>query len=673
MTKRCASRNDAATLLLAILLLFLLQQITLLVESIYMLNLLQTSMDARALCIFFFYAPLFLLFARRPATNGSLFFFLILFVLTSLSAASQSTQWRIFFAGIAVSSCMLFIGMFFSRPEARRVSWAQSLSLAVLLSMIFRAFGSTLDISLTGSSRFLAWLLGLAALILGYYSIKKRTTAADEGFAAVAPNALRRTAAASGFMSCIALLYFVFASPYVMARWTESSYIVIYICAIVVLSFFIIVLSQRTKILLQLRKAMMIIWNALLIACLTLTIVRHSVAFPASSGEAPVIVSAAHAAVDMLVIVTLILFPIIFLNFQVCIENLQINRPSRLALPFTGAALFFSLLIFILIFTNVWGYVGEISRFFRNKFFMPFLLAGLGMIWPIFVLKRARSEGACRVAGKMWISIICLAGFATLVFVIKMERARVSPSPLRDELTILSYNIQQGVDYRGDKNYQKQLELIRRVQPDVICLQESDVARISGGNSDVVRYFAQKLAYHSYYGPKTVTGTFGTAILSRLPLENCRTFFTFSDVDEIGTSVAEINLHGKKIVIFNSHPDGGDAARRNHLEALIDQMSSYEYVIAAGDYNFHENSSYYCLVTEHLRDAWLIRWPDGIGQISWDSTSLGEFAAGDGRVRLQDRIDYIFVSANFNVLDAFYLPVPDSQSDHPAHWATLQF
>ncbi|MBN1466823.1 endonuclease/exonuclease/phosphatase family protein [candidate division KSB1 bacterium] len=662
-------RNDAPTLLFAVLLFFFVQQITLLVESIYMLNLLQTSMDARALCIFFFYAPLFLLFARRPATDGSLFFFLILFVLTSLIAASQSTRWRILFAGIAVSSCLLFIGMFFSRPEAKRVFWAMSLSIAVLLSLIFRAFGLTLDISLSGA-RFLGGLLGLAAIILGYYSIVKGRGADDEGFSVVAQNALRRTAAASGFMSSIALLYFVFASPYVMARWTESSYISIYICAIVILSLFIIALSQRVKILLQPGKAMLIIWNVLLIAGLILTIVRHSIVFPASPEETPVIVSVAPAAVDPLLIVTLILFPIIFLNFQVCIENLLVNRPSRLALPFTGAALFFTLLIFMLIFTNVWGYIGEISLFFRNKFFLPFLLAGLGVMWPMFILKRARSEAAYR-AGKIGISIICLAGLATLVFVIKIERARVSASPHRDELRVLSYNIQQGVDPGGNKNYQKQLHVIRQVQPDVICLQESDVARISGGNSDVVRYFAQKLAYHSYYGPKTVTGTFGTAILSRYPLGNCRTFFTFSDVDEVGTSVAEIHLRGRTVAIFNSHPDGGDAAKWNHVETLIDQMSSYEYIIAAGDYNFHENSPYYARMTDHLQDAWLVRWPDGIGQMSVLSDEFAVPDAQDDKVR-RDRIDYLFIS-KFDVLDSFYLPVPASQSDHPAHWATLQF
>jgi len=56
--------------------------------------------------------------------------------------------------------------------------------------------------------------------------------------------------------------------------------------------------------------------------------------------------------------------------------------------------------------------------------------------------------------------------------------------------------------------------LIRQVSPDLLALQESDTARISLNNNDTVRYYASQLAIISYYGPTTVTGTFGTAILS---------------------------------------------------------------------------------------------------------------------------------------------------------------
>ena len=49
----------------------------------------------------------------------------------------------------------------------------------------------------------------------------------------------------------------------------------------------------------------------------------------------------------------------------------------------------------------------------------------------------------------------------------------------------------------------------------------------------------------------------------------------------------------------------------------------------------------------------------------------GEVSVAGDRITLADRIDHIFVSKSFRVAEAYYLPAPDSQTDHPAHWAVL--
>jgi hypothetical protein len=43
----------------------------------------------------------------------------------------------------------------------------------------------------------------------------------------------------------------------------------------------------------------------------------------------------------------------------------------------------------------------------------------------------------------------------------------------------------------------------------------------------------------------------------------------------------------------------------------------------------------------------------------------------DGRLDMTNRIDHIFVSRNFRVQEAFYIPAPESQTDHPVHWAVV--
>ena len=70
--------------------------------------------------------------------------------------------------------------------------------------------------------------------------------------------------------------------------------------------------------------------------------------------------------------------------------------------------------------------------------------------------------------------------------------------------------------------------LLRTVDADIIGLQECDTARIANGNADIVKYFADRLDLYSYYGPKTVTGTFGIALLSKYPIEDPQTVYLYS-------------------------------------------------------------------------------------------------------------------------------------------------
>ncbi len=124
----------------------------------------------------------------------------------------------------------------------------------------------------------------------------------------------------------------------------------------------------------------------------------------------------------------------------------------------------------------------------------------------------------------------------------------------KDELILMTYNLQHGVDCFGDRSFQQQLAIIKQINPDILCLQESDVAKVSGGNNDIVRYFSDKLNYYSYYGPKSVTGTFGAAILSRFPISNSKSIFTYGDKDEIGTAVCNVLINEDSVLVINNHP-----------------------------------------------------------------------------------------------------------------------
>jgi endonuclease/exonuclease/phosphatase family metal-dependent hydrolase len=222
----------------------------------------------------------------------------------------------------------------------------------------------------------------------------------------------------------------------------------------------------------------------------------------------------------------------------------------------------------------------------------------------------------------------------------------------------MTYNIQQANNADGEKSLDQQLALIRQVDPDVLGLQESDSARISLNNNDIVRYFASKLGYHAYYGPKTVTGTYGTALLSKYPLENPATFFTYSDQDEIGTVQAEVILGDQRVTLFNVHPDGSDQAKMVFAQTLLEWAASHPQVISLGDYNLRSYEEPYKLINSSYKNAWIDVYPSGIGP---DGTDMSG----------ENRIDHIFVTPQMKVSDPVYILPPDSYTDHPVHWATI--
>jgi endonuclease/exonuclease/phosphatase family metal-dependent hydrolase len=228
----------------------------------------------------------------------------------------------------------------------------------------------------------------------------------------------------------------------------------------------------------------------------------------------------------------------------------------------------------------------------------------------------------------------------------------------RSSLVVMTYNIQQATDEFGVKSYDRQLDLIRQVAPDILAFQECDSARISLNNNDYVRYYASKMGYYTYYGPTTISGTYGTAILSKFPLMNPRSVFSYSNQDEIGTAEVEVELGGKRLTVYNVHPDGSDTAMLAFAETLLARSSGKSDVIALGDYNLRENEVAYQMIDEVFTNAWMEVYPTGISDDGVDMSGT-------------KRIDHIFISPHLEVRAPVYLLAPESATDHPAHWAEV--
>jgi endonuclease/exonuclease/phosphatase family metal-dependent hydrolase len=309
-------------------------------------------------------------------------------------------------------------------------------------------------------------------------------------------------------------------------------------------------------------------------------------------------------------------------------------------------------IIFAQVFTTVYDYIPVVGPLFRDKFWLVFLAGGCVLTLPVLLLRKATFDQTEEQGdNKLSLHIGTCMALITLVVVsgILLTTPR-APTPSEPEITtlrVLTYNIQQGYGQDGQISFDEQLALLRRMDPDVIGLQENDTARIANGNNDVVRYFADRLEMHSYYGPSTVAGTFGLALLSRYPIQNPHISYMYSIGEQTATITAQITVGEKIYNVYITHlGNGGPIVQQ---EEVLQLVQGKENVLLMGDFNFRPHTEQYRLTTAMLNEAWLLRRPQTDASQSFDPT---------------DRIDYIFVSPGIQVSEAYYITGP--QSDHPA-------
>lgn len=635
--------------------LFFIQSAGALVESIYILDLMNTTLDAKALGLLFFFTPILLIPFRTKLPKWTVWLIFSLLLLSRGMVPYLNTLGRMIASGIGTGAALLlFPALVASRKKEDSKSYT-GLALAVGLSVLLRTLNYSLDYSLTPAGSWVGWGLGLIfAWALTQLDLEGITSAGarNEGV----------TPAVIGIFLIIALAWFAFSAPAVIARWTEGNYVWI-VLAVGLLSLGMVFLVLWNPGLPdRLPRRWLLIWNLTFTFSLTATILAHRVAFPLTP-DSPAVIARAPAWTQQIPLVLMLLtFPVIFLDLRLFFNTLERTNPSPRALVsgmlMGGAAMI--LLVFMNIFTNVWGYVAPVSTIFRNQFYLPYLLLAGAVTLLTLGQKPVEIEavqGPARRVSFAPVMPLVLIFLGTVIGALRTERVHPGDTN-RTSLVVMTYNIQGANDGFGERSYDRQLALIQKVSPDILALQESDSARISLNNNDYVRYYAGKLGYYAYYGPTTVTGTFGTAILSKYPLQNPRSVFTFSDTDEIGTAEAEVEVNGRLFTIYDVHPNGSDTAMLAFAKSLLERSRDKENVIALGDYNLRDYEEPYQLLAAVYVNAWTSVYPSEVGADGIDMS-------GD------IRIDHIFISRSLNVRNPVYILPPASATDHPVHHAKI--
>ncbi len=641
----------------AILFLCIIQSAGTLVELIYILDLMTSGLDAKVLGVLFFFASLLLLpLSKKNPRLLVWLLFSVLFISRGLTPYLDTTN-RLIASGIAAAvSLTLFLLLITLSPASGRSAPA-GLALSVALSTLLRTLGHGIELSLTPAGGWVGWIIVLLlGLSLVLSDLKPDPSVQQMGG--------KRTVPIFGIYLILTLVYFSVSAPAVIARWTEGNYTLI-VSAVSLFSLAWVWLStHRADFLERISPRLVVVWNLLFTLSLTLTLLAQRVSFPRTLGSAPVVVGTPSILQMVPLGLMLLLFPVLYLDLQIFLQRMEDStQPSHSLVPGILLGSFtLILLVFVNIFSNVWGYIKPISPPLRNTFWLAyFILSALITLLVWLSIRNKPAVERIQTTSHSWIWSVVLAAIflVTLFFALPTPHVQADAAG-KTSLRVMTFNTQQSNDQFAQKSFQAQLALIRQVSPDILALQETDSTRISLNNNDYVRYFAENLGYYSYFGPRTPTGTYGTAILSKFPLQNTNTIFMYSDKDETGVAAAEVEVAGLRFAIYDVHPDSSDPAMLAFAQTLLDISKDKPYVIAMGDYNLRDYEAAYQLIASFYTNAWVSVYPSKISPGGIDMSG-------------ENRIDHIFLSHNLTAVNPTYILPPESATDHPVHWTDIEW
>jgi hypothetical protein len=297
---------------------------------------------------------------------------------------------------------------------------------------------------------------------------------------------------------------FLFFSPSVIARWTEGNYtLIVSAVSLLTLGWAWVALS-RPQLFERLSRTVLFFWNLLFTLSLTATLLAHRVPFPPTLDSPAVVVGAPTWLQQVPLVLMLLLFPVLYLDLQIFLQRMQSPAPESGSLA-QGSMLpgillgSFALvvLIFVNIFSNVWGYIDPVSPPFRNTFWLAYFLLSAGISLLVWLDPWAREVTAQEPDLPVpWVVLLGAIFVLTLVFALPSRRVQAEDAG-KTSLRLMTFNTQQSNDEFAEQSVDAQLALIRQVSPDILSMQETDSAH-SLSNNDYVLLCRARL--YSYYG-----------------------------------------------------------------------------------------------------------------------------------------------------------------------------
>lgn len=465
-------------ILISILFLFFFQMISDFIESIFALNLIEVELNENAAAALFLLSPVILIIPifKKGFPDRGMVIIGETMIMCRILEPLFGTQIKMILTGIGVFCFMLFLPIYLQSKsktdeEKNSLLIGVELSLGLAMSILFRTLGSTIDLTYHFWFLWISWILAAIAALLLVNFLNPERIAKVFGEQISSSNNIpdqekkgskwKILGLSFGITSILALIYFAFSSPVVISRWTEGNYTAITIIIIIAITAFIFLVAFKPHLINKITFRGVVIWNSLFVLMFVLTIGIHQILFLFVSSYtiyAPTTTILHHIPLYIM----LILSPIILIDFTLLTRELFRSKPSirKIGGSFFISSIYLLLMILSAIFTIVWDYVPYIGAFFRDMIWFVFLIVGLAMALPIFLVRkdsllftkhlRNNIKSKLKVTGL--ISIICIGTIIGVVLLEMPEKKFAIDNPIR----ILSYNIQQGYDENGNKNFEGQ-------------------------------------------------------------------------------------------------------------------------------------------------------------------------------------------------------------------------
>ena len=267
---------------------------------------------------------------------------------------------------------------------------------------------------------------------------------------------------------------------------------------------------------------------------------------------------------------------------------------------------------------------------------MELYLAPLAILTVAAMLanRSAADTLPARLAMMRSVAATAIVAAVTFGWLLIDEPERSSVSAETAELTVMTFNIQEGFSNDNIWDLEATARTIESYDPDIVVLQEITRGWLVMSSVDQVRWLADRLDMNYAYSGNSYDGLWGNAILTRLPILSTDSVI-YSSTDNLrrGAVAVEVQTSSGPLRVLDTHLDNPREAtevRLEQIEVLVTFLGTSTPAIVAGDFNADPGSpEWQAMIDAGLVDA-----------AADDATTTSE----DAR-----RIDYIFLTPNLTV------------------------